>query len=187
MRLISLMCALMWMVPVAAEEVYKTTDAAGNVIYSDKPSPEAEVIQIQEAQTVPADNAPPFDYKAPAPSTAYTKLAIDSPENDAAFRPEDDSEGIQVTAHVEPQIRGQDSYVLFLDAKEFGTSKSPSFLLKGLERGSHQVAFKIRDPDGKDMISSDLVTFHILKVSVPPKKAAPPPPPPKPPTPPKAP
>ena len=179
MRLIALMCALLWMVPVAAEQVYKTTDAAGNVIYSDKPSPEAEVIQIQEAQTVPGDTAPPFEYKAPAPSADYTKLEIVSPENDTAFRPEDENEGVTVTAHVEPQIRGQDSYVLFLDAKEYGTSKNPSFLLKGLERGSHQVAFKIRDPDGKDMISSDLVAFHILKVSVPLKQSAPPPKPPK--------
>jgi len=171
MRLIALMCALLWIVPVAAEQVYKTTDAAGNVIYSDKPSPEAEIIQIQAIQTVPGDTAPPFEYKAPAPSTDYTKLEIVSPENDTAFRPEDENDGVTVTAHLEPQIRGQDSYVLFLDAKEYGSAKSPSFVLKGLERGSHQVSFKVRDPDGKDMISSDLVTFHILKVSVPPPKA----------------
>jgi len=180
MRLIALMCALLWLAPVAAEQVYKTTDAAGNVVYSDKPSPDAETIQIQEAQTVPADNAPPFDYKAPAPSTAYTKLEIVSPENDTSFRTEDDSPGVQVSARVEPQFRGQDSYVLFLDAKEHASGKNPSFLLNGLERGSHQVSMKIRDPEGKDMISSDLVTFHILKVSAPPKKAAPAPKPPKP-------
>ena len=180
MRLIALMCALLWMVPVTAEEVYKTRDAAGNVIYSDKPSPEAETIQIQEIQTVPADGAPPFVYTPPAPSaTNYTKLVIVSPANDAALRPEEDS--VQVTAKVEGQFRGQDTYVLYLDGKEQSSGKSPSFLLSGLERGSHQVNMKIRDPKGMVLISSEPVTFHILKISALQKKTAPPPGPPKPP------
>ena len=186
MRLIALMSALVLMAPVVAEEVYKTRDAAGNVIYSDEPSPEAETIQIQEAQTVPADDVPPFEYKPPAPSTNnYTKLAIVSPASDEALRPEDDS--VRVAARVEPQFRGQDTFVLILDGKEHSSGKSPSFLLNGLERGSHTASVKIRDPKGAELISSDPVTFHILKTSVPPKKAAPLPGPPKPPKPPKAP
>ena len=178
MRLIALMYALLSMAPLAAEEVYKTTDATGNVIYSDEPSPEAETIQIQEVQTVPADNAPPFEYKAPASSTGiYTKLAIVSPANDAALRPEDDI--VRVSAQMEGQARGQDTYVLLLDGQEHSSGKSPSFVLTGLERGAHRLSMNIRDPNGTVLISSDPVTFHILKVSAPPKKPAPAPKPPK--------
>ena len=183
MRLIALMCALVWLAPAAAEEVYKTTDAAGNVIYSDTPSPEAETIQIQEAQTIQADDAPPFAYEPPAPSTnSYTKIAIISPANDEALRPEADS--VRVSARVEPKFRGQDTFVLMLDGKEHSAGKSPSFLLKGLERGSHTVSVKIRDPKDTVLITSDPVTFHILKITALQKKTAPPPGPPKPPKPP---
>lgn len=186
MRLIALLWAVVLIAPVFAEEVYKTTDAAGNVIYTDKPSPEAEKIQIQEAQTVPADEAPPFKYTPPAqPAQRYTSLTIVSPANDESLRPEDDS--VRVAARLEPQFRGQDTFVLFLDGKEHSSGKSSSFLLNGLDRGTHQVSVKIRDPNGTDLISSAPVTFHILKVSVLPKKAPAPGTPPKPSNPPKTP
>ncbi|MBI1731141.1 MAG: DUF4124 domain-containing protein [Gammaproteobacteria bacterium] len=188
MRLITMLMVTVLVAPAVAEEVYKTTDADGNVIFSDQPSPDAETIQIPETQTVPADQAPPFEYKPPAPGAAYTSLAIVSPANEQAFRPEDEDSGVQVTARVEPRFRGQDSYVLVLDGKEHSSGKSPSFTLTALDRGSHQVSVKIKDPDGKTLISSDPITFHVLKVSALQKKAAPGPgQPPKPPAPPKAP
>jgi hypothetical protein len=182
MRLIALMCALLWMAPVAAEEVYKTMDAAGNVIYSDKPSPEAETIQIQEAQTVPADDAPPFTYTAPAQAeSSYTRARIVSPANDEALRPEDET--VQVSATVEPSYQGRDIVVLFLDGKEHSRGKSLSWTLTGLERGTHQVQVKVISAAGKELVSSGSASFHVLKNAIPPKKA----PAPKPPKPPKAP
>ncbi len=178
MRLIALVCALLMITPLSAEEVYKTKDAAGNVIYSDTPSADAETIQIQEAQTIQADGAPPFEYKPPAPTTTgYTKLVIVSPKNDEALRPEDEEATVQVAARLEPQFRGNDYYVLILDGKEHSAGKSSSFPLTGLDRGSHTVVVKIRDPKGTVLISSDPVTFHILKTSIVPKKAPPPKPP----------
>jgi hypothetical protein len=180
MRVIAILTVALFAMAAAAEEVYKTTDEAGNVIYSDKPSPDAETITIQEAQTVPADKASPFEYKPPPPGQAYTKLEIASPANDEAIRPEDENSVVQVTARVTPQFRGQDAYVFTLDGKEHKTGKSASISLTGLDRGTHQVSVKIVDPEGKTMISSDPISFHILKTSVQPKQPAPKPKPPQP-------
>ncbi len=182
MRLIALICALLWMAPMAAEEVYKTTDAAGNVIYSDQPSPEAETIQIQETQTVPGDDAPPFTYTPPTPTESnYTRARIVSPANDEALRPEDDT--VQVSASVEPGYQDRDVAVLYLDGKEYSRGKTLSWTLTALERGTHQVQFKVLSAAGKELVSSESASFHVLKYSIPPKKAAPPKPvkPPKPP------
>lgn len=185
MRLIALLLVAALAVPAIAEEVYKTTDEAGNVIYSDQPSPEAETIQIQETQTVPGDTAPPFEYTPPAPGVRpYTAVSIVSPANDEAMRPEDQS--VRIVARAEPGFRGQDSFVLFLDGVEHSSGKSSTFLLGELERGTHTVSVTVRDPTGADLITSAPISFHVLRTSVQPKKPAPAPGP-KPPKPPKAP
>lgn len=184
MRVIVLLLAATLAVPVAAAEVYKTTDEAGNVIFSDQPSPEAETIRIQETQTIPADGAPPFTYTPPAPAVQpYTKLSIVSPVNDEAMRPED--QAVRIVARAEPAFRGQDTYVLILDGQEHGSGKSSTFVLNDLERGTHSVSVVLRDPTGAELIRSEPVMFHVLRTTVLQKKA-PAPTPPKP-APPKAP
>jgi hypothetical protein len=182
MRLIALLLGTLLLQPAVAAEVYKTTDEAGNVIYSDKPSPEAETIMIPETQTIPADTAPPFEYTPPAPETRpYTGLSIVSPTNDEALRPED--QAVRVTARAEPAFRGQDTYVLFLDGREHSAGKSPVFVLPELERGTHSVAVALRDPAGTELIRSEPVTFHVLRTTVLQKKKPTPPPGGKPPPP----
>lgn len=189
MRPVALMLAAAVCMPTAAAEVYKTTDAEGNVIFSDQPSPDAETIQIQETLTVPGDKAPPFEYTPDAaPAQPYTALSIVTPADDEAMWPED--QAVRVEVRAEPGNRGTDAFVLFLDGKEHSRGTGTTFLLNNLERGTHTVSVTARDSSGKELIKSNTVTFHVLRTSVLPAKGTPKPgtkPPPKPPKPSKAP
>lgn len=180
MRLTVLLLGVAVAMPVAAAEVYRTTDAAGNVIFSDQPSPGAEKVQIQETATIPGDDAPRFEYTPPAEAFAYRKVTIESPADDEALRPEDAS--VNVSVAVEPQLRSQDSLVLMLDGREFAAGTSQSFALADLDRGTHTVQALVREQGGKILARSSTVSFHVLRTAIPPKKAAPanPPKPPKP-------
>lgn len=175
MRLIALLLGIAMAVPAAAADVYKSTNAEGNVVFSDQPSPGAETIRIQETQTVPADRAGTFEYTPPAPEAfAYGKVAIEQPSNDEALRPEDKS--VVVSVSLEPELRGGDSLVLMLDGREFAAGRSKSFALAELDRGTHTVEAVVRENGGRVVARSAPVSFHVLRTAIPPKPAKPAPP-----------
>ena len=60
MRILLLLVTLFFLTPVSAG-VYRSFDADGNIVYTDKPSPDAEEIKIDKVQTIPA-GADNFEY-----------------------------------------------------------------------------------------------------------------------------
>ena len=48
--LISIICLLVAI--SATAEVYRSVDENGNVVFTDKPSPDAELIEVDELQTI---------------------------------------------------------------------------------------------------------------------------------------
>ena len=49
----------------AFADVYRSVDENGNIVFTDKPSPDAEKVELQEVQTVSPASVPPFKYKKP--------------------------------------------------------------------------------------------------------------------------
>jgi len=150
-----------------AEEVYRTVDESGNVIYSDQPSEDAEKINIDNVQTITLPTAPEFSYTPPAQEAGpyYTRVEVSSPANDATIRPEDE-DLVKVNLAIEPSLAGNDTVLLFLDGHQVASATSTSFDLPNVDRGTHLLTATIRGPDGTVRGQSSPSSFHLQRVSV---------------------
>jgi len=183
MRILLLIMGLL-ATPAVSADVYRSVDDSGNIVYSDKPSPDAEKIQIDEIQTIEAPDIGPFEYtppKNPAGTPIYTKLEITSPEEGAAIR--SNSGEITISSVLEPGLNTASGHqlVLIMDGNDVATG-GPQFNLQNVDRGTHSVSVAIKDSSGKVVMQSTPVTFTLQRIAV-----QPPPPPPKPAPPPKPP
>src|SRR3972149_3615342 len=104
MRIFILLILTVFNPGVTAETVYRSADEDGNTIYSDKPTPGAEEIHVEDAQAIDQPDAGPFTYTPPkqAPASQYTAITITSPENDASIR--DNTGNIIVSVTLEPGL-----------------------------------------------------------------------------------
>ena len=146
-------------------EVYRSVDENGNVVFTDQPSPDAELIEIDELQTIPAPSSGDFEYTPPPakPRPKYTSVTITSPEHDLPIR--NNSGNVTVTIATEPALRGSDELVLILDGKEIILGQATAKAFNAMDRGSHQLRAIIRDGSGRILQSSESVTFHLLRHS----------------------
>ncbi|HIF51997.1 MAG TPA: hypothetical protein EYQ42_10820 [Thiotrichaceae bacterium] len=152
---------------VYAETAYKTFDAEGNIIFSDVASDGAEMIELQEAQTVDT----PEVTRRYRPTTKlepkkkeYSKLVILSPENDITIH---NNEGnISIAVEIKPLLFGGDSLVLFMDGKETSSGTSSQFSLSNVERGTHTIDVAVRNEKGKFIKRSEKLVLHLRKASV---------------------
>ncbi len=147
-------------------EVYRSVDENGNVVFTDKPSDGAELIELDELQTIKPPPVGAFKYTPPPakPKPKYTEVSITSPQDDASIR----NNGGNVTVNIatKPVLRRSDNLVLYLDGKEILLGKANAKAFSGLDRGSHQLRAAIKNPDGRILLSSTTVTFHLLRHSV---------------------
>jgi len=152
---------------VSAETAYKTVDAEGNIIFSDVPSYGAEVIEIEEAQTIsiPDVNRPKYRpvTKLKPDEIEYTKLVITSPENDVTIRSNEGN--VSINVEVEPKIFEDDLLVLFVDGKEVSSGKSLQFSLSNLDRGTHTVNVAVKNKADEFLKHSGKLVFHLRKES----------------------
>jgi hypothetical protein len=164
---ILLVLSLIFIPFVYAETVYKILDAEGNIIFSDVPSEEAEVIEIEEVQILNIPVTEPFITTPSAEkeqdTIQYTKLAILSPENDITIR---SNEGVvSINVELEPTLFANDLLVLFMDGKEVSSGMSLQFSLTKLDRGTHTVYVAVKNEEGKLLKRSAKIIFHLRKES----------------------
>ena len=168
---ILLLIMYLFVTSALADEVYRSVDESGNVVYTDKPSPDAEIIQVDEVQTVDTPDPGKFEYtppKNPASTSIYTKLEITSPENDQTIR--SNSGDISISAVLAPglNIAAGDQLVLALDGNDVST-RGPQFDLQNIDRGTHSVTVAVKDKAGKVLIQSAPVTFTVQRFAAQPK------------------
>jgi Domain of unknown function (DUF4124) len=154
----------------ASATTYKWVDKNGVTHYSDTPAPGAEVVDLQSAQTFEA-TTPATTSSRPAKSPAadqptYTKLDLWKPENEETFT----NTGNVVTARVriEPDLARNHTIWLYLDGKRVDglPGAGDSFTLQNVYRGTHTLAAVVTDQSGKQIISSQTVTFYMHQASV---------------------
>ncbi len=164
MRLPITVLCLIFAIPLTAE-VYRSVDKDGNIVFTDKPSDDAELIELDELQTIKPPQKGNFKYTPPAkkPAAKYTSVSITSPENDVAIR--DNGGNVTVNVTTQPGLHGKDELVLFLDGKEVPLRRSTAKAFSGLDRGTHQLRAAVRDKSGRILESSQSVTFHLLRHS----------------------
>lgn len=167
MHIIKLFIIITFSLSVAAETVYKTRDAEGNIIFSDVATEGAEKIQIQEAQTL---NLPMPKRVGERPTTKlspeainYSQFKIISPEQDSTIHSNEGT--LEVSAILNPALDEKHAIVFLIDGKEISNGKSLQLSLSNLDRGTHGVSAIIKDENNKVLKRTDKVTFHLRKAS----------------------
>lgn len=188
MRILLLFATLFFLTSVSAD-VYRSIDEDGNVVFTDKPSPDAEKIRIDKVQTISPPAVKDFEYTPPAKSadSVYTKLEVVNPKNDQVFT--GGTGDIMVSVLIQPALNTAhgDRLIIYMDGKKQAESGSTSFAFTGLHRGTHTTKVDVVNRDGKSIKSSAPVSFTIHRPSVQNPSRQPPPTPTPPPSPPPSP
>ena len=177
MRIILLIISFCLVSMVPAADVYRSVDERGNVIFSDTPVPGAERIRVEDIQTIAPGEMPKFeDTSAPKDVATYTKLAIVSPENNSAFQADDGK--VTINAVVEPGLNSATGHylVLYINGKEAASGTNSQFMLNNMDSGVYTANIGILDQKGKQVMSSPVISFTVIRsVSLPPKPPGNPP------------
>jgi hypothetical protein len=154
-----------------AAVVYKWTDAAGVVHYSDQPEPGAEKIQTATGAANPSAAPARSNPDAAAPNgeqatfvLGYAQFAVASPTPDQVFFGD---EPITVNLAVSPGLKQNHTLSWNLNGKELQDhANSSRFNLPPLERGTYAIAATVSDPETGESRSTDSVTFFVRQPSL---------------------
>lgn len=164
--LAGLLCAL-----PAAAAVYMEKDAEGNTVFTDRPSSE---------DAKPIELSPPSIYKAPAIPNAppsgqamdqdsdsqnYEFVSITHPADDSPIR--ENSGALTVNINLIPTLKPRHRFVLLIDGIPATEGQSTTLRLQNVDRGTHTIQVRIVDADDRVIISSESVTFHMLRATIP--------------------
>ncbi|MEE8261249.1 MAG: DUF4124 domain-containing protein [Gammaproteobacteria bacterium] len=150
--------------------VYRWVDENGNVVYSDRPQPGAQVLEKKEVQTV---DAPPVEPLTPRSETkespksgfaGYKRVAVMSPQNDEPVRENAGNVTVSVTLEPGLQTKLGHKLALFVDGAQISEpGTATQFQLNNMDRGTHTLEAKVVGPDSKVIKNSSPVTFHMLR------------------------
>jgi len=162
MRLTLSLLLVFFMFSVSAETVYKTVDENGNVVFTDKPSENAEEIKIQKLDTIKNPNPGRYkpSLKQPEDSNVYANLVVTSPKNGSSVRSNEGN--VSISLSLEPALRGAHKIIISMDGLEVGSGSSVS--LRNVDRGTHSINVSVVDGSGKKLISTSS-SFSLLRAS----------------------
>jgi len=160
--------AALFLSVAAAQDIYKTVDADGNVVYTDrKPTEDAEPIPLPELTVVDpvrlGDPEVVGNTGDTTPEAAGPALRILTPEP---------GETIWNTAYVlsvevataGPLPSGA-RLVYLIDGEEFATTRSQSIELEEVYRGERRLTVELRSSDGEVLSTAGPVTFYMRQHS----------------------
>ena len=154
----------------AQNKVYKRVNPDGSVEYSDQPIAGAEVMNVPKGSTftmpqTPGSAATSTTTTPQEPSISYESLEITRPMNDETIR---SNEGkLTALARVVPDLASDHRFRWSMDGEVIQNVNSPELRLNNIDRGSHTLQAEIVDADGKVIISSDSITFHLMRYRIP--------------------
>ena len=186
MRILLILAGLALSLAAASQEIYRWVDKDGIVHYADQPgSANAELINVIEpnayegAAATPGDNsgsASDSNANASATVSPYVSLSIVSPTPDQVFFGGDAV--VTVSADLQGTLQPDHQVVFFLNGNR-KPAEGLSTELSGLDRGTYFLRASVLDQDGKPVISSQQIQFHVRQPSIksPQSPQAPPKPP----------
>jgi hypothetical protein len=146
-------------------EVWQWKDANGVTHFSDYPAPGARriVLNGSPASTAAAPASAAAAARSPAQPAAaevvYDRLEIWSPESGANFFGADAVVNIRIRS--EPELGPTDRLLTYLDGKLLPGENALEHSLTNVERGAHSVTSVISSRDGRELIRSEPVVFHV--------------------------
>ena len=154
---------------LAQDSVYKRVNPDGSVEYSDQPIQGAEVMKVPKGSTFTMPDTPtsatkPADSTPEEPAVVYDSLEIIRPANDESVR---SNEGkVRALARVVPELDPKHRFRWSMDGEIIPDVTSPELRLNNIDRGSHTLQAEIIDTDGKVIISSETITFHLMRYHI---------------------
>jgi len=167
----------------AADQIYRTVDADGNVVFTDVPpansqgQPEGQEVALPPANTyepeapavAPAAATVPA---SPGATNPYDDLAIVDPTNDQTIRQNDGN--ILIQAVVDPPLQSGHRMLLTFDgAPTEVEAEGGIFQLSNVDRGTHTASARIVDENNEVVMESDAVTFTVQRYHLPAPKPTP--------------
>ena len=165
--------ALLWCAAdFAAAEMYKWTDAQGQIHYSDRPPPsgaeKVEVIPVQTyhasalAQGKPTTESP----NSRGQAVSYSVFEIRRPQMDDVIQNSGGS--VSVELRLTPILQPGHAVWLYLDGKRLDgmSTTGTSFELSNVIRGDHTLVAAIVDTAGKQIVSAPAVKFTVRQTSI---------------------
>lgn len=148
------------------DEIYKGTDAEGNVIYSDEELPNGAEIQVPDLTTVTMPKPKKTVKEDVVAKNPYTTFKILSPGNDDTIRVT--SGDVPVTLFAVPALDIGQGHSISVYIDGVATIKKTTLLdhkIPNVSRGSHTLSAEIRDAKDKVITKSNAVEFHMKRKS----------------------
>jgi len=165
-----LLCGALFAVPALAQ-IYKTTDADGNVVFTDQPpagGSSAETVELPQTNTTPPPPVvAPVERTAPAQpqEPAPIKVSINSPADETTIPM---GGGIfEVVAAPSPGLESGQRLQLFMDDEPQGPPQTSNrWKLENVLRGPHDLMVRILGSGGNVLASSESVRVYVLRPGI---------------------
>ena len=155
---------------IADDQIYKTTDAAGNPVFTDSAPENASAVDVPETQTYPAQdigtsnptsNAKPGAVK----QIQYTDMQIVSPEPNSSVR--SNAGSVTIVFNLTPELQSGNQLELVMDGKVVSqlTSVTP-VNLGNVDRGTHQLLLRVTDANGAVLQEGPVSVFTLHRHSI---------------------
>ncbi|SDL48812.1 protein of unknown function [Modicisalibacter muralis] len=166
-----------------AASVYRSVDAQGNVIFTDKPIENSERIELEPLTVVPspeplssipadsdeaADDAASGDSAGAVsgPFMPYSTFRIVSPQDEQTL-PTGVAGNVQVELEIDPDLRDDHRVRLLLDGEiSQSAMHTKAFMLTNLDRGEHRLRAELLDASGNVRHRSAPITLYVQRASV---------------------
>jgi hypothetical protein len=173
-----LACLLVLAPWTLSADIYKQVLPDGTVSYSSDPAPNAEKIEPPPLQVIPEaeplTDAFPED-QTPTNVAPYAHLSIVEPADDQVIY--SNERMVSVDIEIEPRLQTElgQSLVILLDGEPVDAPADETRLtINEVDRGTHTLTVEVHDADGRVLIQSAPVTFHLKQHSaLNPPRAAP--------------
>lgn len=184
MRIVIVVLCLLYPLGTVAGEVYRWVDEDGNVHYSDAKRGDAEKVEIEEPQTMPApdtssretgesagdkagENTEQAQQAGGKPDVAaYETVRISEPKSEATIWDNQGNVPFQVTLEPELSRDAGHRLAVYVDGKRRRTIPGTQDTLTGINRGQHELRVAVIDAQGEELGSSESVTFFVKQASL---------------------
>lgn len=148
-------------------EIYKTIDKHGNVVFTDKPSPDqpSEPVTLKPATRLHLPPSTSGSVNQPANSTAseepaYSMFEINSPVHDSTVR---NNGNFTIKVDIRPSLAKGHRLRFYIDGQVVtGPQRLLTHNVKNMDRGTHQLKVEILNSSGK-VVQKAESTVHVQR------------------------
>jgi len=148
----------------ADDQIYRSVDEEGRVIFSDEPAEGAKPVELPPTNTMGQPAAIP----RPAPAegtvtqfTGYDSVAIVQPADDESIV--NTGGDFSVSVQTTPALQLAHSLRLLLDGAAYASSADGGFSLRNIDRGSHTLQVQVIDEGGAVLAESITFTVYVRR------------------------